>query len=83
MEKRKIEAILLKNTNAVEVNTFLKKWADLYPLIFPLSVTVDGYCACPWYSHGWVMRPSEFLQAAGAAWTCWIRDSGPGTGILA
>lgn len=41
--------------------------------MFPLSVTVGGNCICPWYSHRWVMRPSEFLQAPGAAWTCLTR----------
>lgn len=77
------ESILLKNTTAVEVDIPQKKRADLCPLMFPLSVTVDGNCTCPWYSHRWVVRPSEFLQAPEAAWTCWTRDSGPGTGILA
>lgn len=54
-----------------------------------LPSNISFVCDCwwllrvSWYSHGWVMRPSEFLQAAGAAWTCWTRDSGPGTGILA
>lgn len=30
--------------------------------MFDLPLNVDGNCMCPWYSHRWGMRLSEFLQ---------------------
>lgn len=30
--------------------------------MFHLPLNVDGNCMCPWYSHRWGMRLSEFLQ---------------------